>query len=112
MIEAEISETVPFYDTDCGGVVSNIAYLRYVEKARTGESAGDLRVSADRDGTGRRAAPSRGGESGGGPDPVARGPATSHAARVAEPNGVRQKCLILAQLAEFAYFPCRRVKAY
>jgi 4-hydroxybenzoyl-CoA thioesterase/acyl-CoA thioester hydrolase len=35
MIEVEISETVPFYDTDCGGVVSNIAYLRYVEKART-----------------------------------------------------------------------------
>ncbi len=24
-----------FYDTDCGGVVSNIAYLRFVEKART-----------------------------------------------------------------------------
>ena len=35
MIEAEIAETVFFYDTDCGGVVSNIAYLRYVEKART-----------------------------------------------------------------------------
>lgn len=35
MIEIEFSETVPFYDTDCGGVVSNIAYLRYVEKART-----------------------------------------------------------------------------
>ncbi len=33
--EVEIAETVPFYDTDCGGVVSNIAYLRYVEKART-----------------------------------------------------------------------------
>ena len=28
------AETVAFYDTDCGGVVSNIAYLRYVEKAR------------------------------------------------------------------------------
>lgn len=27
-------EEVIFYDTDCGGVVSNIAYLRYVEKAR------------------------------------------------------------------------------
>ncbi|MDF1816367.1 MAG: thioesterase family protein [Verrucomicrobiales bacterium] len=27
-------EEVVFYDTDCGGVVSNIAYLRYVEKAR------------------------------------------------------------------------------
>lgn len=24
-----------FYDTDCGGVVSNIAYLRFVERART-----------------------------------------------------------------------------
>jgi len=32
---AEITETVLFYDTDCGGVVSNIAYLRYIEKART-----------------------------------------------------------------------------
>ena len=27
-------EEVVFYDTDTGGVVSNIAYLRYVEKAR------------------------------------------------------------------------------
>jgi YbgC/YbaW family acyl-CoA thioester hydrolase len=34
MKEIEIKETVLFYDTDCGGVVSNIAYLRYVEKAR------------------------------------------------------------------------------
>lgn len=34
MRKVEISETVLFYDTDCGGVVSNIAYLRYVEKAR------------------------------------------------------------------------------
>jgi 4-hydroxybenzoyl-CoA thioesterase/acyl-CoA thioester hydrolase len=40
MIEVEISETVLFYDTDCGGVVSNIAYLRYVEKARTSLFAG------------------------------------------------------------------------
>lgn len=24
-----------FYDTDCGGVVHNIAYLRFIEKART-----------------------------------------------------------------------------
>mgnify|MGYP001370561647 CR=1 FL=1 len=32
---AEIRETVYFYDTDCGGVMSNIAYLRFVEKART-----------------------------------------------------------------------------
>ena len=29
------SETVMFYDTDCGGVVSNIAYLRFVERARS-----------------------------------------------------------------------------
>lgn len=34
MKEIEIRETVLFYDTDCGGVVSNIAYLRFVEKAR------------------------------------------------------------------------------
>jgi len=34
MKEITIRETVLFYDTDCGGVVSNIAYLRYVEKAR------------------------------------------------------------------------------
>lgn len=33
-MEVQISESVPFYDTDCGGVVSNIAYLRYIEKAR------------------------------------------------------------------------------
>jgi len=31
----ESREQVMFYDTDCGGVVSNIAYLRFVEKART-----------------------------------------------------------------------------
>lgn len=24
-----------FYDTDCGGVVHNLAYLRFIEKART-----------------------------------------------------------------------------
>ncbi|PYK15558.1 MAG: acyl-CoA thioesterase, partial [Verrucomicrobia bacterium] len=24
-----------FFDTDCGGVVSNIAYLRFIEIART-----------------------------------------------------------------------------
>ena len=24
-----------FFDTDCGGVVSNIAYLRFIETART-----------------------------------------------------------------------------
>lgn len=32
--QAHFSEEVVFYDTDSGGVVSNIAYLRYVEKAR------------------------------------------------------------------------------
>src|SRR3989442_6805092 len=26
---------VMFFDTDCGGVVSNIAYLRFIEVART-----------------------------------------------------------------------------
>jgi 4-hydroxybenzoyl-CoA thioesterase/acyl-CoA thioester hydrolase len=35
MKEIHFTETVQFYDTDCGGVVSNIAYLRFVEKART-----------------------------------------------------------------------------
>ncbi|MEM7600604.1 MAG: thioesterase family protein [Verrucomicrobiota bacterium] len=35
MKQISISETVMFYDTDCGGVVSNIAYLRFVERART-----------------------------------------------------------------------------
>ena len=34
MKKITIRETVLFYDTDCGGVVSNIAYLRFVEKAR------------------------------------------------------------------------------
>jgi YbgC/YbaW family acyl-CoA thioester hydrolase len=33
-------ETVQFYDTDCGGVVSNIAYLRWIEKARSVLMAG------------------------------------------------------------------------
>lgn len=45
MKEITITETVLFYDTDCGGVVSNIAYLRYVEKARAalfGELGMDL----------------------------------------------------------------------
>lgn len=32
-IQADIQ--VMFFDTDCGGVVSNIAYLRFVEVART-----------------------------------------------------------------------------
>jgi YbgC/YbaW family acyl-CoA thioester hydrolase len=31
----ETAEEVMFYDTDCGGVVHNIAYLRFIEKART-----------------------------------------------------------------------------
>ena len=35
MNEVQISQTVMFYDTDCGGVVSNIAYLRMVERARS-----------------------------------------------------------------------------
>ena len=33
--QTEIRVEVMFYDTDCGGVVSNIAYLRFVEQART-----------------------------------------------------------------------------
>ena len=32
---ATIKVPVMFYDTDCGGVVSNVAYLRFVEQART-----------------------------------------------------------------------------
>lgn len=31
----EIVEQIQFYDTDCGGVVSNIAYLRHIERARS-----------------------------------------------------------------------------
>lgn len=34
-MRAEITDVVQFYDTDSGGVVSNIAYLRYVERARS-----------------------------------------------------------------------------
>lgn len=34
-MQIETIETVQFYDTDCGGVVSNIAYLRWIEKARS-----------------------------------------------------------------------------
>ena len=33
--ECETREEVMFYDTDCGGVVHNLAYLRMVEKCRT-----------------------------------------------------------------------------
>ena len=28
-------EEIMFFDTDCGGVVHNIAYLRFIETART-----------------------------------------------------------------------------
>jgi YbgC/YbaW family acyl-CoA thioester hydrolase len=31
----EIEVQVMFFDTDCGGVVHNIAYLRFIETART-----------------------------------------------------------------------------
>ena len=31
----QTEEEVMFYDTDCGGVVHNLAYLRMVEKCRT-----------------------------------------------------------------------------
>jgi 4-hydroxybenzoyl-CoA thioesterase/acyl-CoA thioester hydrolase len=31
----ETHEQVMFFDTDCGGVVHNIAYLRWIETART-----------------------------------------------------------------------------
>ena len=46
--KTEIRVEVMFYDTDCGGLVSNIAYLRFVEQARTalvavlGLSLGDI----------------------------------------------------------------------
>ena len=46
----ETHEQVMFYDTDAGGVVHNIAYLRFVEKCRTllGEKLGlDLGQMAD-----------------------------------------------------------------
>ena len=33
-MKVTVEEKVQYYDTDCGGVVSNIAYLRFVEKAR------------------------------------------------------------------------------
>lgn len=50
-MKTEITEEVMFYDTDCGAVVSNIAYLRYVEKARSalfakmGSSAAEMMKS-------------------------------------------------------------------
>lgn len=43
-------EQVMFYDTDAGGVVHNIAYLRFIEKCRTllgGEFGLDLQRMAD-----------------------------------------------------------------
>lgn len=33
-IDIRIEEEIQFYDTDCGGVAHNLAYLRLVEKAR------------------------------------------------------------------------------
>lgn len=30
-----LTKKIHFFDTDCGGVVSNIAYLRFIEEART-----------------------------------------------------------------------------
>ncbi len=36
----ETREEVMFFDTDCGGVVHNIAYLRMIETARTRLAAG------------------------------------------------------------------------
>ena len=35
MPKIETREEVMFFDTDCGGVVHNIAYLRFIETART-----------------------------------------------------------------------------
>lgn len=46
----ETHEQVMFYDTDAGGVVHNIAYLRFIEKCRTllgGELGLDLQSMAD-----------------------------------------------------------------
>lgn len=34
-IQIETREEVMFFDTDCGGVVHNLAYLRMIETART-----------------------------------------------------------------------------
>lgn len=46
----ETTEQVMFYDTDAGGVVHNIAYLRFIEKCRTllgGKLGLDLQTMAD-----------------------------------------------------------------
>jgi len=40
----ETQEEVMFFDTDCGGVVHNIAYLRWIETART-KLAADMGMS-------------------------------------------------------------------
>ena len=40
MFPCETEEEVMFYDTDCGGVVHNLAYLRMIEKCRTRLAAG------------------------------------------------------------------------
>lgn len=50
-MEISIEQEVIFCDTDCGGVVSNIAYLRYVEAARVklGDALGwGLKFQAER----------------------------------------------------------------
>jgi len=46
----ETEEQVMFYDTDAGGVVHNIAYLRFIEKCRTllgGKLGLDLKQMAE-----------------------------------------------------------------
>ena len=45
--EIETQEEVMFFDTDCGGVVHNIAYLRFIETARTltGTLTGEARAT-------------------------------------------------------------------
>lgn len=35
MVNIVSEEEIMFFDTDCGGVVHNIAYLRFIETART-----------------------------------------------------------------------------
>ena len=47
----ETREEVMFFDTDCGGVVHNIAYLRMIETCRTRLAASlgmDLRTMSER----------------------------------------------------------------
>jgi len=48
--QIEHGVTVMFYDTDCAGVVHNIAYLRFIEEARTimaGEMGMPLRTMVE-----------------------------------------------------------------